>query len=1220
VCLGAYAHQDVPFEKLVEELQPERDLSRAPLFQVKLILQNAPRERLELGETRLRGFDGGEERLAKLDLTVVLTDTGRNQVGTVSYSRDLFEPATIERLMSHYTNALRSISLEIESPISELRLLDESEREQIVVEWNETGRLYPNDKCIHELIAEQAALTPERIALVCEGLQLSYRELNRRTNQLGNHLRKLGVGPEVVVGLCLERSVEMVVALLGALKAGASYLPLDPETPLERLSLMLEESAVGVTLTERGLKERLSGYEKQTICLSEAWEKIGEESQSEPESETDAGNMAYVIYTSGSTGRPKGVMNTHAGIRNRLLWMQDQYELDENDRVLQKTTYSFDVSVWEFLWPLMRGAALVMAQRGGHRDSQYLLNVIKQEGITTIHFVPSMLEVFLEEKVEEATSLRRVICSGEALTKNLEQRLLSRTQAQVSNLYGPTEAAIDVSYWISERDRAGQSTPIGRPIANIQMHILGQELEVAPLGARGEIYISGIGLARGYIGRPELTGERFIPNRFSRNPGERSYRTGDVGRYLSDGNIEFIGRTDKQVKVRGYRIELGEIEAVLNEHRLVKQSVVIVNEDERGNKRLLGYVVGEEKLVVAELRKLARERLPEYMVPEAIVALKEMPVTANGKIDRQRLPLVALTKGAAGQLEQEYRRPPTPVEEIIVGIFEEVLKLDGVGIHDNFFEIGGHSLLATQVISRVRNRFGVEIGVRSIFKDPTVEGLGRVIEGSMRAGDRDASAPLVRAEREIRGKRMLPLSFAQQRLWFIDQLEPDSVAYNMPTAIRLEGRLNFEALESVINEIVRRHEILRTRIEVVDGEPVQVIDEWEPKELERVDLTGLTREEREEEVRRVGREEAQTRFDLSKGPLLRVKALELEREQHAVFFTMHHIVSDGWSMGILAREIGTLYQAYSAGQSSPLEELPIQYADYAVWQREWLKGQALDEMMRYWRRQLENAPELELPTTSKLKKSEKPKSASHRLVFPPDVAKAIKGFRERKGVTLFMVLLAAFATALHRLTGQRDLVIGADVANRNRAELEPLIGFFINELLLRVRIEGDPTFDQLLAQVRETALDGYLYQDVPFNKLVEMLNPERRNEYSPFIRAKLVVQNIPSQPLALPALTIGGAGGMSGLIEGLKCDFLLTFVEREQELVAHVNYNQALIQKSTTVALLRNIERLLTIVTEDSTLKLSALMSKLMELQKQRQQQQIAVSLKTIDEIKKLHD
>jgi amino acid adenylation domain-containing protein len=605
-----------------------------------------------------------------------------------------------------------------------------------------------------------------------------------------------------------------------------------------------------------------------------------------------------------------------------------------------------------------------------------------------------------------------------------------------------------------------------------------------------------------------------------------------------------------------------------------------------------------------------RERLPSYMIPSAYVLLDQMPLTPNGKVDRRSLPAPESNRGWV-----EYEESRTPVEEMLCNIWSEVLLAERVGVRDNFFELGGHSLLATQVIARVRTTFQVEFPMTVLFENPTISELAESVEQALKSGRALQAPPLAPVSREGRSGMRLPLSFAQQRLWFLDQLAPNDLLYNISDAVKLEGRLDLEALERVINEIVRRHEVLRTRIETEDGDPAQVIDEWEERRLDVEDLSGLPVEEREEAARKITREEAMRGFDLSKGPLLRVKILKLEEERHVLLFTAHHIVSDDWSMGVLVREVGALYQAYSAGEDSPLEELPIQYADFAVWQREWLKGEALEGQMNYWRKQLEYAPELKLPTRNSPQRYDAPFGASYLQIFPADVARAVKSYSEEKKVTLFMLLLAAFAIALHRLTGQRDLVIGADIANRNRVETEPLIGFFVNELLLRIKIEDEPTFDELVEQARETALNAYLYQDVPFDKLVEMLNPARRNNGDPLIRAKLVVQNAPRSQLTLPALTIGGPGYVSdmNLKKGVKCDFLLTFFENEEELVAHVTYNETIMQKSTTVALLRSLEELLTIAIEDPTLKLSALMSKLADVQRQRQKQRIASSFKMIE-------
>jgi amino acid adenylation domain-containing protein len=627
-------------------------------------------------------------------------------------------------MVKHYGKVIEEIVRDAGRRISEIELMGEVEKRQVVEEWNETGREYGETRFVHELIAEQARRNGEAIAVKSEEGDLSYGELNRRANQLAHYLKGLKVGPEDRVGICAERSPEMVVAILGALKAGAAFVPVDPSDPKRRIAFTFEDGKVKVLLTQERLLDRIEAQDQVVICLDKDWDRIGRDSGEDVGNGVSGEGLAYVIYTSGSTGRPKGVMNTHHGIRNRLLWMQEKYWLNETDRVLQKTASSFDVSVWEFLWPLMAGAALVMARPGGHKDSEYLLRVIKEEEITTIHFVPSMLKVFLEERVEEAASLRRVLCSGEALTKDLERRSRSRMRAQLSNLYGPTEAAIDVTCWVSEGADEMQVVPIGKPIANVQMYILDRELDPVPVAVKGALYISGAGLARGYLGRPELTAEKFIPNRFSRKVGERLYRTGDLARYLSDGNIEFLGRSDDQVKIRGYRIELGEIEAALLRHEAVREAAVLARGVE--DKRLIAYLVSrhEERVPVSELREYLKQSLPEYMAPSGYVWLEKMPTTSSGKLDRKALPESDEAEIARGR---QYVAPRWPVEETLASIWSEVLEIDKIGINDNFFELGGHSLLLTQLVSRIRHTFRVDLPLRALFDTPTIMEMSEAI-------------------------------------------------------------------------------------------------------------------------------------------------------------------------------------------------------------------------------------------------------------------------------------------------------------------------------------------------------------------------------------------------------------------------------------------------------------------------------------------------------------
>lgn len=737
LAVEAYAHQDVPFEKLVEELHPERSLSHSPLFQVMFAFQNASVMSLTPAGLSVN-FLEVERETAIFDLSLLMVDEANSLKATIEYNTDLFDAATISRMRGHFHNLVEGIIANPEQRLSDLPMLTDAEKQQLLVDWNDTTKDYTHDKCIHELFESQVERSPDAAAVIFQNHELTYRELNRRANQLAHYLRKLGVGPEVIVGICMERSIEMVLGLLAILKAGGAYMPIDPDYPKDRTTFMLEDSAAAVLLSQQRLIEHLPHHIVRVIPLDTEWETIAREGKENPVSGVTTENLAYVIFTSGSTGTPKGAMNTHRGIRNRLLWMQDTYELTEADRVLQKTPFSFDVSVWEFFWPLLTGACLVVARPGGHQDSGYLVELIAEQNITTLHFVPSMLQVFLEqESLDILSCLRRVMCSGEALSFELQERFFSRLDAELHNLYGPTEASIDVSFWSCKRAVKQQTVPIGRPIANTEIYLLDSHLQPVPVGIPGELYIGGDGVARGYLNRPDLTAEKFVPNPLSNNPGARLYQTGDLARHLPDGNIEFLRRIDHQVKIRGFRIELGEIEAALGEHPAVREAVVLAREDTPGDKRLVAYVVAKQKPVslITELRSSLRSKLPEYMVPSAFVFLDALPLTSNGKIDRRNLPRPDQSRP---ELESSFVAPRTPVEELIAQIWAEVLKLDQVGIHDNFFELGGHSLLLTQVASRIQQAFQVLLPLRILFEAPTIADLSAAIAAAQ-LGQEDAA-------------------------------------------------------------------------------------------------------------------------------------------------------------------------------------------------------------------------------------------------------------------------------------------------------------------------------------------------------------------------------------------------------------------------------------------------------------------------------------------------
>ncbi|MFP5286522.1 MAG: amino acid adenylation domain-containing protein, partial [Thermoanaerobaculia bacterium] len=717
--LGAYACQDLPFEKLVEELQPERSLAHPPLFQVLFVLQNAPLEELDLPGLDARVLAPGTGT-NKLDLQLALMETAEGLVGDLTYNRDLFDPPTAMRLAGQYERLLAAAVADPEARLSDLLLLGGAEVQQLLREWNDTWADWSLERPLHSWIEEQARRTPDAPALTFEGETLAYRELDERAGRLAAHLRSLGARPETRVGIAAERSLELVVGLLGILKAGACYVPLDPSYPRERLAFMLEDSLDGILLTQERLAGTLPPHRGRVVLLDREMEEEPVSTEVLPE------HPAYVIYTSGSTGRPKGAVNTHRAIVNRLVWMQAQYGLAPGDVVLQKTPFSFDVSVWEFFWPLMVGARLVVARPGGHQDSAYLAELIRREGVTTLHFVPSMLQVFLEQPgVETCSSLRRVICSGEALPFELQQRFFTKLGAELHNLYGPTEAAVDVTVWQCEPDGARPIVPIGRPISNLRIHILDRDLRPVPMNVPGELFIAGVGLARGYLKRPDMTAERFVPDPLG-EPGSRLYKSGDLCRHLPDGRVEYLGRLDNQVKLRGFRIELGEIEAALCAHPAVKVAVVLARVDRPGDRRLVAYVTGDREPSPPELRRHLFESLPEYMVPSAFVVLPAMPLSPNGKVDRRALP----APETASPVEREHVAPRTALEEYLAGLWQAPLGLERVGIHDDFFELGGNSISGAVLINQLQERLGEIVHVVVIFDAPTVERMAAYLVGS----------------------------------------------------------------------------------------------------------------------------------------------------------------------------------------------------------------------------------------------------------------------------------------------------------------------------------------------------------------------------------------------------------------------------------------------------------------------------------------------------------
>ncbi len=1154
-----------------------------PLFETLVVFQNYPVESVLTGQPGGVRVERSEASSRTNYPLTLLVSPGREWGLRLEHLTERCESAAATRLLGHLGVLLRAIAADPQRRLAELPLLTEAERSQLE-RWNATAVDYRLDVTLHGLIEEQAARTPGAVAVSFDGADLTYDELDRRANQLASALRGLGVGPGSVVGICAERSLELVVGLLGILKAGGAYLPLDPGYPRDRLAFMLEDAGAPVLLVQERLRSLLAHRGAEIVL--DGCESFAGEPEERPASGAGPEEAAYVIYTSGSTGRPKGVVNTHRGIVNRLLWMQEAYGLTPADRVLQKTPFSFDVSVWEFFWPLLTGARLVLARPEGHRDSAYLARLISAERVTTLHFVPSMLQVFLEETdLGRCRALKRVICSGEALPKALEDRFFAVFPAvELHNLYGPTEAAVDVTFWRCEPGSKRRSVPIGRPIANTQIHILDAFGSPAPVEVPGELCIGGTNVSRGYLGRSYLTAERFVPDPFLGTPGARLYRTGDLARRLSDGAVDFLGRLDHQIKLRGLRIELGEIEAALESHPLLREAVVVARRDAGGDTRLAAYVVpqrGAAAPSAAELRDHLLASLPEHMVPSAFVPMEGLPLTPSGKADRRALPDPGSLETGG---EEAWAPPRTPVQELLAGLWRQVLGVERVGLRDGFFELGGHSLRVTQTLSRVRETFGVELPLRELFEHPALEDFASRVEEALRSSAGLAAPPLVPVPRD----GALPLSFAQERLWFLHQVEPGSAVYNVPTAVRLRGALDERALEGAFSATVRRHETLRTTFARAAGRPVQVAAPAVPAApipLPRIDLAALPAAAREAELLRLATAEARAPFDLARGPVLRVRLARLAAEEHALLLTLHHIVSDGWSSEVLIREVAAYYAAFRAGEPARLPELAIQYADFAVWQRGWLRGETLDKQIAWWRERLAGVPALELPADRPRPAVPSSRGGLVRRPLPPALLPALEALAQRERATLFMTLLAAFSALLSRYSGQEDLAVGTPIAGRNRRETEDLIGFFVNTLVLRADLAGDPPFRALAARVREAALGAWTQQDVPFERLVQEIQPARDVSRTPLFQVMFAVQP-PTAGLGLPGLALAPLEIHSGTA---KFDLTLVVRPGEDAPALGAEHSADLFDGATVTRLLAHFQVLLEGIAADPERRVSEL-------------------------------
>ncbi|MHA7627475.1 amino acid adenylation domain-containing protein [Corallococcus sp. M7] len=1113
---------------------------------------------------------------AQFDLALQMADAPSGLDGALRYDTDLFDSDTAGRMVARFTCLLAGIAADADQRVSALPLLPDAEQER--VRTFSAGALAPASFTpVHHAIAARAALAPEALAIASDGRSWTYGMLEHQARVLARRLRQLGVGPDVRAGVLMHRSPEQVLALLGILKAGGAYVPLDPDAPQARLESLLEDVGAVVVLTTPELRSRLPASTRVLDDVTAAAHGVVDASpeqhsrppesarvldaaahgvvdtspelrsrlptsarelddvtvpthgvvEASPEQHSrvpasarvlddvtdvtpDADHLAYVIYTSGSTGRPKGVKITHGGLAHFAGWYQRTFALSPQDRATHLSTPVFDASVLE-VWPaLIAGASLHLPGDDVRALPERLVAWLASERITHTFLTTALAEGVLAQQWPQALALRELTTGGD----QLRRRPSAHTPFRVTNLYGPTEGTVAATFaLVGSEDAAAGLPTIGRPLDGMHVHVLDASLRPQPLGVAGELCIGGPGVARGYLDRPDLTARAFVPDPFSTAPGARLYRTGDLARLLPDGELQFLGRLDHQVKLRGFRIELGEIESVLQHHPDVRQCVVAVRDEPPTGKRLVAYVVAapDASLTGATLREHVRRELPEVMCPSAFVLLPALPLTPTGKVDRQALPAPELERPPS----PEDAAPRTATEQKLAGLWTELLG-GTVGLHEDWFALGGHSLLAARLLARVREVFGVELPLRTLFEAPTVASLAARIDGGVRA---PTPGPALKHRKDRAPEA--PLSYAQERLWFLDQLEPGDARYHLPAAVRLQGPLDIAALRRGLDEVVHRHEALRTTFSQHQGRATQRVHAHVPFELPELDLSTLPPETRDAEVRQLTKHEARAPFSLAQGPLLRGRLLRLGPDEHVLLLTLHHIVADGESVAVLLRELGALYATFSSGTPPALAPLPLQYIDFALWQREWLADGVLERQLTHWKQRLAGAPSvLELPTDRPRPAVRTLAGGRHAVHLPAALAGGLAELGRREGATPFMTLLAAFQTLLLRYTGQDDLVVGCPLSNRTRVETEGLIGFFVNTLPLRTDASGNPTFRQLLGRVRESVLAAHEHQDVPFEKLVEALAVERDLGRTPLFQVAFSYQDAPLPSRALQGLSL----------------------------------------------------------------------------------------------------
>ncbi len=1175
--LSAFSNQDLPFEMIIEELQPERDMSHTPIFQVMFTFQNKSNVELRLNDIKLNPIEL-ESTIAKYDLSLNISEikNGELLIG-LEYNKDIFTEKTATNIKDYYKKIVYEIIKNPSVKIKHISLLDNDEKKVVLTHWNQTQNNYPFDKTILDYFNEQVKINPNAIALELDDNQLTYSELNKKVNQLANYLTAQEKVKGKFVALLLERSFEMVISILAVIKSGGAYLPLDTEQPSDIINYILSDANVLTIITHKKYHNKINNNNVNVFLIDAHWEKINKEDKNIFTYNVSPESITYCIYTSGSTGKPKGTLLHHKGLLNRILWMKEAINSSNKDIFLQKTPYTFDVSVWEFFLPLTIGAKLVIAKPEGHKDPFYLQSLINEKKVSIIHFVPSMLRVFLDTpEVSECKSLKNIICSGEALPVEIQNDCLRLLKSNLFNFYGPTEATVDVTYWKCKEKLKYSHVPIGKPIANTQVYILDNFQNPVPVGIPGELYIGGINLAYGYLNKPELTAEKFIPNNFSLYHGERLYKTGDLVKYLPDGNIVFLSRIDYQVKLRGLRIELGEIESEIRENDFVNDALVNIYSDDYNNQYLIAYVVTSSKNVDDNTEKIKgklTKSLPEYMIPTFYIYLDKFPLTTSGKINRKLLPL---PDNKIKPSNKEIVLPTSEAESILVSLISDLLNIDEISIDDNFFAIGGHSLLATQLLIRIKKKLSIDIPLKYIFEKPVIKNFAKVVDEYLRKSKKSDEMQIEIISRN----KTLHLSYQQQRLWFLDQLDPNNSVYNIPTAVKIKGKLNIKLFENSLNYIIQRHEILRTSIQESEGKAYRKIHADYKINLNNIDYSNIPEDNKDYKILDKIREEASKPFLLSQVPLLRTTLLKIDVDEYVFILTMHHIISDGWSSGIFVNEFSQIYTALLHNQQINLPPLKIQYADYSYWQRNWLQGEILEKYVDFWKKQLDGIPPvINLPTDRPRPAVQTFNGAIKQFKFSKEVSEKLSVIAKENNATLFMVLLTTFQTLLSKYSGQDDICIGTPVANRNRSEIENLIGFFVNTVVIRTDLSGDPSFTSLLKKVKNASVEAFAHQDLPFEKLVDVLNIERNVSHSPIFQVMFSFQNFIKQNISLPGISLEQIELDS---KNAKFDINITMSESiNGQLVGAFEYNTDLFESATIDRLINHFSLLTNAICDD---------------------------------------